>query len=105
MKGILGAVILRWSPEAPVATSRAARRGRDARPALVDHLEEFGGNTLTYMGNIIVHDGLLAIYCEEEDAQAEHVEESHGRGFLQFCKNRIIFKLCRVPSQYAGKSV
>ena len=55
MKGILGAVILSWSPEGSVATSRAARRGRDTRPALVDHLEEFGGNTLTYMGNIIVH--------------------------------------------------
>ena len=65
MKGILGAVILRCShscgleaqaqAEASVATSRAARRGGDARPALVDHLEEFGGNTLTYMGNIIVH--------------------------------------------------
>ena len=47
MKGILGAVILRWSEETSVATSRAARRGRKARPALVDHLEEFGGNTLT----------------------------------------------------------
>ena len=45
MKGILGAVILRWSPEGSVATSFAARRGRDTRLALVDYLEEFGGNT------------------------------------------------------------
>jgi len=49
----LGAVILRWSPEASVATSRAARRGRDARPALVDHLKNLvtGGSTLTYRGS------------------------------------------------------
>ena len=88
MKRILGAVILRWSEVAPVATSRAARRGGDARPALVDHLEEFGGNTLTYMWNNIVHDGLSATYCEEEDAhaQAEHVEESHGRAFCNSVK-------------------